>query len=227
MKNNYNNLMDKFTKIVRLLALMFILAAFFSCSRAEPKILYGFMELVYYPGRDAPEERYSFFILPEDDDGVDNLDELYLYHDREGLRWVFTHNDWITHEEDGKIWIGTRSIAMRDSALLPRGLYRAVLVNKGGESTERNFTFDAPETAPYPFPTVTVYDGIYRISSQYPVNNFIAYDQEGNTLQVIRVAGDEGDVAGLRLQRAARTIALWAEDTEFHISALTDAVAIR
>ena len=227
MKNNYNILMSMLMKITRLFAALLISALFFSCSRAEPKILYGFMELVYYSGRDAPEERYSFFILPEDDDGVENLDELYLYHDREGLRWLFTYNDWITHEEEGKTWIGTRSIAMRDNALLPRGLYRAVLVNKGGESTERNFAFDAPETAPYPFPTVNVVDGLYQINSQYPVNYFIAYDQEGNSIQTIRLSGEEGDISGLRLQRVARTLALWAEDPELHISALTDAVAIR
>jgi len=87
MKNNYNRLMKKLVKMARLLPLLVFLPGFLSCSRAEPTIHFAFMELVYYPGRNGPEERFSFFVLPEDDDGVGNLDELYLYHDREGLRW--------------------------------------------------------------------------------------------------------------------------------------------
>jgi hypothetical protein len=227
MKNNYNILMNKRMKIVCLLLLLIVSIACFSCSRAEPQILFGFLELVYYPGRDGPEERYSFFILPEDDDGLENLDELFLFHDREGLRWLFTHNDWITHEEDGKTWIGTRSIAMRNNATLPRGQYRAVLVNKGGESTERRFTFDAPEAPPYPFPSLSVNDGIYRINSEYPINNIIAYDHVGDTLQVVRVMGTVGNLTDLGLQGTVRTIALWAEDPQLQISALTEAVVVR
>ena len=214
-------------KMIRLLPLILILPVFFSCSRAEPKIHYGYIELIYHPGRVNPAERYMFFILPEDDDGVENLDELYLYHDREGLRWLFTYNDWIQHEEDGNTWIGTRSIAMYDNAVLPRGQYRAVLVNKGGESAERLFTFDAPESPPYPFPVLTVNDGSYRVDSRYPVNNFIAYNQQGNTVQVLALSELQGEIRNIRLQSSVNTIALWAEDPTLHISAFTDAVAIR
>lgn len=207
-----------------------ILAGLFSCSRAEPRILYGFMELVYYPGSVRGEERYSFFILPEDDDGVENLSELYLYHDREGLCWLFTSVDWIQYqnEQDGKTWIGSRNIAMPDNdAVLPRGQYRAVLVNKGGESSERMFTFDSPETPPYDFPALSVSEGTYQIESRYPVNRFLCYDQEGKNVQTVTVTETGGNIRDLRIQNAVRTVALWAEDPTYHISALTDAVLIR
>jgi len=97
----------------------------------------------------------------------------------------------------------------------------------GGESTERRFTFDAPETPPHPFPSFSVDEGIFAIDSLYPVNHFIAYDQAGNAIQTITVPGTEGNLWDLRLSPAARTIALWAEDPTMHISALTDATAIR
>ncbi|MDR2136512.1 MAG: hypothetical protein LBO76_07845, partial [Treponema sp.] len=50
-------------------------AFFFSCSRAEPSIDFGFLDLVFYQGENGPEERFSFFVIPRDDDGVENLDE--------------------------------------------------------------------------------------------------------------------------------------------------------
>jgi hypothetical protein len=206
---------------------IFILTGFFSCSKAEPRILYGFIELIYYQVRGNPEERYSFFILPEDDDGVENLDELYLYHDREGLRWFFTSDDWIKHEEDGKTWIGSRNIAMHDNIPLPRGQYRAVLVNKGGESTERKFTYDGPDTSPYPSPSISIGEGYYHINSQYPVNQLICYDQQGKIIQTLPVKEKEGSIGDLRFQGAVRTVALWAEDPEYRISVLTDVATIR
>ena len=207
--------------------LVVVLAGFFSCSRAEPEILYGFIDLVYYMGRDKTEERYSFFILPEDDDGVDNLSELYLYNDREGLRWLFTSDDWIRYEEDGKIWIGSRSIAMFGDATLPRGQYRAVLVNKGGESKERKFTYDGPENPPYPLPSLSYSGGEYQIVSQYPVNRIICYDQQGKISQTVQVGELSGNIRDLRLGGAARSMALWAEEPEYRISILTEAVPLR
>jgi hypothetical protein len=200
----------------------------FSCSRSEPSIVYGSIELVYYGNREKPEERYSFFILPEDEDGEENLSELYLYHDREGLRWLITSKDWIQHDEAGKIWIGSRAIAMTDDEILPRGQYRAVLVNKGGESTERRFTFDAPETPLHPFPLLSIGEGSsYYIDSQYPVNRFICYDQQGTAVQTVLVTAAEGNLRDLRIQGTVRTITLWAEDPEYRVSAVTEAVAAR
>ena len=214
-------------KRLLLLSLLCVLTLFFSCSRAEPRIVYGFIELVYYPGSTGPEERYSFFILPEDDDGVENLSELYLYHDREGLRWLITSEDWIAYEEAGRIWIGSRSIAMPDGFSLPRGQYRAVLVNKGGESTERSFTYDGPEISPYPFPGLSVEGGFYTVDSQYPLNFFLCYDQQGRAVQTLPVIDRRNAIFALNLMDNVRTIAVWAEDQRYHISAITEAVSIR
>jgi hypothetical protein len=215
-------------RLMRLFILYLLIGVlFFSCSKSEPVIHFGFMELIYYPGRTRPEERYSFFILPDDDDGIDNLSELYLYNDREGLRWLFTSEDWIIHEESGQTWIGSRNIAMYDDAPLPRGQYRAVLINKGGESTERKFTFDGPEIPPYPFPVFSIEGGAYRIESQYPLSNLLCYDQQGKLVQTIPVKEHTGNVRELRLTASARTIALWAEEPEYLTSVVTEAVPIR
>ncbi|MDR3138920.1 MAG: hypothetical protein LBT95_04525 [Treponema sp.] len=185
------------------------------------------MELVYYQGAERPEERFSFFVIPEDDDGINNLEELYLYQDREGLRWLLTSDDWVTFESEGQTWIGSRGIAMADNETLPRGQYRAVLVNKGGERTEKTFTFDAPPEPRFSFPYLYITDGIYRIESDYPVHRFLCYDGQGNLVTTLLIEQPGGALEDLRLASSIRAVALWAEDPEYYTSALTDVVPLR
>jgi hypothetical protein len=202
-------------------------ALFFACSRSEPKISYGFISLVYYQGLERPEERFSFFVIPDDDDGIENLASLYLYHDREQLRWHIQSEDWVSHEQDGQTWIGTRSIAMTGDESLPRGQYRAVLVNKGGEQFERLFSFDAPPEPRFPFPFAAITGDRYRVDSNYPVNRFICYDEQGNIGNTITLDAHEGPLSDLKLAATVRAVALWAEDPVYYTSVLTDVVPLR
>jgi hypothetical protein len=199
----------------------------FSCSRTEPKISYGFIALTYYQGASKPEERFSFFIIPEDDDGIENLDELYLYHDREQLRWLIKSDDWISYSQDGKTWIGSRSIAIEGDEILPRGQYRAVLVNKGGERSERIFTFDAPEEPRFPFPALEISGGRYTVDSSYPENRLVCYDEQGNYISAVNLAGLSGSLADLGIPSNAKSAALWAEDALYFTSAYTNVAAVR
>jgi hypothetical protein len=198
-----------------------------SCSRSEPRIPFGFIELVYYQESGGPKERFSFFVISEDDDGLENLDELRLHHDREGLRWTLKSNDWISYEEEGKTWIGSRSIAMSGDDTLPRGQYRAVLVNKAGEKTERAFTFDAPESSRFPFPRLSITEGRYEADSKYPENQFICYDERGNFIKTLPLINPVGIVSELDIPSNVRTVALWADDPEYSTAALTAMVSIR
>ncbi|MDR2418713.1 MAG: hypothetical protein LBD79_06635 [Treponema sp.] len=198
-----------------------------ACSRSAPRISYGVIQLVYYQGQGAPEERFSFFVLAEDDDGIENLENLYLYHDYEGLRWQFSFEDWISFDDNGKTWIGSRAIAMPDNESLPRGQYRVVLVNKGGERTERTLAFDAPVEPRHPFPLFNVSEGNYTIGSSYSSHSFICYDGEGNVIRTVSVENLSGAISSLGLSSNVRALALWAEDAEYQTSALTDLIAIR
>jgi hypothetical protein len=183
--------------------------------------------MVYYEGPEVPEERLSFFVLPEDDDGLVNLDELYLYHDLEGLRWNIRPEDWESFESEGITWIGSRGIAMPGGEGLPRGQYRAVLVNKGGEKAERSFTFDAPRDPRFPFPFLSVAEGVYRIDSSYPENRFICYDAQGDFVTLFNLEQLDGLVSDLDLPANVRGAALWAEDPAYATSALTNVVSLR
>jgi hypothetical protein len=166
-------------------------------------------------------------VIPQDDDGVENLDELRFFHDREGLSWTLTSEDWIRFDEEDRTWIGSRGIAMADGETLPRGQFRAVLVNKGGEKTERNFTFDAPADSRFPFPVLELRDGQYRVDSQYPENKLIAYNSQGVDVTVIPLQGSSGTIASLNLASQVVSIALWAEDREYSTAALTSMASVR
>jgi hypothetical protein len=190
-------------------------------------ITFGFIQLVYYQDNEKPQERFSFFIIPEDEDGVENLEELYLYHDREKLRWHITSDDWVTYVHEGVTWIGTRSITVGEDEQLPRGQFRAVLVNKGGEKSERNFSFDAPADPRFPFPTLVISGGRYTVSSAYPSNRLICYDEQGNYIATVNLAGLSGSIGDLGLPSQARTAALWAEDAQYFTSAITYVTTLR
>jgi hypothetical protein len=204
-----------------------VLSALSGCSRDEPEISFGFIELVYYQGRERPEERFSFFVMPENGVDIEDLAELYLFHDREGLRWKFASDDWISYTQDDKTWIGSRAVAMYRNQSLPRGMFRAELTSKGGERSERSFTFDAPEESRFPFPVLSVSDGLYNIESQYPENRFICYDVQGNYVSTMDIFPLAGRLSSLSIPDNVRTVALWAEDPEYRTSALTDVVSVR
>ncbi|GBU28351.1 hypothetical protein R84B8_01909 [Treponema sp. R8-4-B8] len=220
--------MKKFVKKLLYITVIFcaaFTAAFSaSCTKSAPEIKYGYIQLILYQGKDGPQEYYSFFILPEDEDGIENLSELYLYHDREQLRWNIKSDEWQRFTQDGKDWIGTRSFTVREGEL-PRGLFRAVLVNKGGESVERSFTYDG--SVRYPFPEIEISDGVYNVNSQWPVNRLVCYDNAGNYIATVNLSSKMGSVSDLRLQSNARTASLWAEDEANFCSAFTNAVSLR
>jgi hypothetical protein len=198
-----------------------------ACSRTEPEITYGTMRMVYYQSGGRLEERFSFFIMPEDDDGFEDVAELHLYHDREGLAWKLTAEDWVSHEVNGNTWIGSYNIAMMDDDPLPRGQFRAVLVDKGGEQSEKVFAFDAPAEPRYPFPNLAIGNGRYSVESGYPDHSFICYNAEGEYVSTVPLPVLEGALAELRLPSAIRAVALWAEDGEYLVSALTNVVPLQ
>jgi hypothetical protein len=173
------------------------------------------------------EERLSFFIIAEDDDGIENLAELYLYHDREGLRWLFTSADWLHLSEEETTWIGSHAIVMPDNEPLPRGQYRAVLVNRAGRKIERHFTLDMPVEPRFPFPSLSLTQGRYRIESEYPEHFLLCYDESGNALAPVTVPKLEDSLASLKLPSSTRSVALWAEDSEYQTSAITETLLLR
>ena len=210
-----------------ILCIAFFILCFFSCSQASPEIRFGSLELVYYENGGRPVERLSFFILPHDDDGIEDLEDLWLYHDWEGLSWHLSGKDWVKETVGGDTWIGSRAIAMDESGTLPRGQFRAVLADKGGNRAERLLTFDVPPDRERPFPHLSVTGDQYSIDSTYPEQNLLVYDNEGNYLSTVTPLSRQGALSALGLPSQAESLALWARDPALSVSAFTDIVPLR
>ena len=208
-------------------ALFMAILSCFSCSQAAPEIRYGSLEMVIYENGGKPAERFTFFILPYDDDGIEDLADLYLYHDWDGLSWHLSSKDWIKETVGSDTWIGSRALAMEDGSSLPRGQFKAVLVDKGGNRTERLFSFDAPPERTEPFPFLSVTGDLYRIDSSYPQQNLLVYDNEGNYLSTVIPSSMEGNISALGLPSQAESLALWSRDPARSVSAFTDIVSLR
>lgn len=195
-----------------------------SCSQSAPRIDSASLRLTY---RQGGVERLTFFVLAADEDGTLDLEELHLLNDRAQLYWTLTSKDWIVAERLGETWIGTHAIEMSDRGKFPRGPYRIVLVDKGGDRAERMISLDPPIVPERAFPTLSAEGGLYRIFSTYPVNSIVAYDEAGVSVKTVVLKAREGRMADLELGPAARSIALWAEDDESGVAALTDSMSLK
>ena len=217
----------KMKKFHFLLIVFIFTLYFFSCSQAGPEIKHGSLELVFYENGGRPVERFTFFILPHDDDGFEDLEDLWLFHDWDGLSWHFTSKDWVKENVGGDTWIGSRAIAMEDGSLLPRGQFRVVLADKGGNRAERLLSFDTPPLQERPFPRFSIDGDIYRIESEYAEQNLLVFGNEGNYLSTVTPSSLEGNISALGIPSSAESLALWARDPARSVSAITDIVPLR
>jgi hypothetical protein len=217
-------------------AAVLLIASALSCSRAEPEIVFWSMKLVYYAA-DAVQEggaagggpvaRMTFFVLPNDPDGPNDIEEIRLYHDGEGLLWQAKSLDWIKVENGGLTWFGTYSFAPPEGEGFPTGQYRAELIDKGGETSSKVIGFNAPKEPPHKFPTLTIADGNWTIECEYPVKSFLCYNADGRWIATVPVTADSGRLSEENYNRNTRFIALWAEDPDRAIAALTTRLPTR
>jgi hypothetical protein len=217
----------RFSLFATLLAALFV-TLLATCSRNEPRIAFYYMSVNYYRTEGRPYARLTFLALPEDDDGIEDIEELQLYNDSEGLVWSFTEETWLVVKDDDKTWIGNYDIAMPDDGSLPGGQYRAVIIDKSGEKSERSFGFEIDDDRhPFPLFSIDLAAGTYTIQTTYPDLYFLCYDQQGNNTSTVPVSIKEGTISGLNLNSSIRSVALWAEDKEYFCSALTEIVPIK
>jgi hypothetical protein len=210
-----------------LLFVVILPAGFAACSRSAPTIAFSTVSLNYIEEDDLPFPSLGFFVIAADDDGYEDLAELRLYNDYAGLLWSFTPETWMRYDEGGNTWIGSRRIAMAGGEVFPSGQYRAVLIDKGGDRTERTFGFDVPSIPRHPFPKLTIADGRYTIVSEYPEHYFLCYNQEGSYRSSVKLESKTGELSSLRLGSDILSIAVWAHDAAYSTSALTKMAAIK
>jgi hypothetical protein len=219
--------------IARMFCAAFILSQtfalfFVSCSRSGPEVSFWNMRIIYCEEDGGIEKYLSFFALVNDADGPQDIAEIRLYNDFEGLLWVLKPENWVFFESGENIWIGSRSIAMPSGGeAFPSGGWRVAVADKSGEQTERSFGFDVPKESKRPFPSFSIKNGEWKVEDAYPSGALICYDTFGSYLQTLNISDSSGSVAALGVPPETVSLSYWGEDVESAASALTRQVYVQ
>jgi len=147
-----------------------ILAALAACSGNPPHISRISAQLVYIDDVVAGRvsEELSLFIVPEDKDGLDDLEYVHVISDKAELYWSLDSSLWTQLKSQNDDWIGSARLAIPLNEHFPRGEYRVMLYDLSGDSDEQKFRLEANSVEPkdIPFPEATVAGG--RITVKGP-----------------------------------------------------------
>lgn len=116
-------------------ASMFILG----CSEDPPAIQQIYVQLNVFDDREKETvyESLSLWVHPQDEDGIEDIEYLYIIHDDQELVWVLESETWDMEQRPGENWIGSNEVIMPDLSPLPRGEYRVIVADAAGERDER------------------------------------------------------------------------------------------
>ncbi|WGK69171.1 hypothetical protein P0082_11915 [Candidatus Haliotispira prima] len=142
------------TSLSRGLACGILLLLLLSCGGSAPKIV----ELRWRLNINfAPRERdrigepgieaLSVFVRPSDEDGIVDLDSMYLINPAEDLFWALDSSQWQTTSGDEVFWIGSNRFSSGYMQKLPRGDYIVELYDKSGEWARQTFELRTPDTS--------------------------------------------------------------------------------
>ena len=160
---------------------------FLSCAVNPPGFVSTSHRLIVHAldGEGAREERLSFFASIKDQDGLADIEYLYIVHDESELFWTLTMDNWIQKDEGDSVWLGSNGLEPGDDGLIPRGRYRAIVVDKAGERDSRIFNLSAPITKDYILPAIRLAKNIVTLDSAYQTNTLFFLDPAGNPVKTV------------------------------------------
>ena len=120
-------------------------------------------------------ESLSVFASIKDEDGLDNISELWVLNDEAALAWKLTDVDWIKTTEGSDTWIGGSSLTTPEMTGMPRGSYRFVAIDVAGQRAEKEFQVSGnfPDRKP---PSISFSDKKMLINSTWPETLVLAFD---------------------------------------------------
>ena len=126
-------------------------------------------------------ERLSVFIEVDDPDGFEELESVYLIHDEQELFWELSTESWATTEADGRRWVGANSICMPDYSPMPRGDYRVLVQDLGGDAAETQISITTRTLSPTEigFPAVSIRNGQMVVSGPFERYTVWVYEKGG------------------------------------------------
>lgn len=146
----------------RIISIIIVVSAVlvFSCTGEPPQILQVYWELNVLNDIDAGRqyEVLSAFMNVNDSDGFDDIVNIYIIHDESEMFWTLDQNNWAIVRERDENWLGSNSISTANKTPLPRGDYRVLIVDAGGDRSEGSFYLDADsiDTKSIAFPVAEI-----------------------------------------------------------------------
>lgn len=165
--------------------LLLLLLALAACTPRPPEILRVEGEVRLLTDRVAGQEyeQLSLFVQGEDPDGFDDLDEVVLLNDESGLLWRIDRSSWVVVR--GGAWMGSAALTMPLLGAFPRGEYRLLIYDAGGNSEEEFLSIDAPMDAVGDPEIVFDEGGVELVSPESVVLQ--AVDPQGRTVVQKRI----------------------------------------
>ena len=155
-----------------------------SCTGEPPEILRVFWQLNLNEDleQNLTYQSLSLFVKPNDPDGFEDIEDLYLINDEQELFWLLDGETWAQSGSDQEIWIGSNSLKMPDGAAFPAGEYRILLRDVGGDSAEQTIRLQlvSSKQARRYLPRVTVGDGEIRVTGEATAYQLSVYDTGGH-----------------------------------------------
>ena len=159
-----------------------------SCSGHPPELAAVEYRLSLRPLDDKGNrvsEQLSVFAAARDEDGFKDLAALHVLHDGAEYLWSSGPESWTRREQGKETWIGVTGLSAPDGGPLPRGLYRIVLEDLGGDSDETSFSLGAGLGKGSTFPEARFLDGFAVVSSKYARTELLFLDDTGKVLRVV------------------------------------------
>ncbi len=137
-----------------------LLFSLISCASKPPEILQTRWNIYAYLDR-VTNTRYqalSLFLNLNDPEGIDDIEKIYLINDKHELFWKLDDSNWVKEKVGTSTWIGSNKIVTTDRKTFPRGNYRVIVYDFGGNSTETNIPIETPHIniAHITFPSVII-----------------------------------------------------------------------
>ena len=131
-----------------------------SCSESAPKISQTFWQinLVHDQKTGRNSQALTVFVMASDDDGVDDMDKMYVINDEHQLYWEISGSN-LRMEKYGEneLWMGSNFITMPNPVeSIPSGTYRIILLDSSGERAKTSVVItNNIKTAPDKWPVLT------------------------------------------------------------------------
>jgi hypothetical protein len=151
-------------------------------------------------------ESLSVFATVKDEEGLDDIESLWIVHAGEELAWGLTNATWTRKSEGADTWFGAGDLIRFDYGPLPRGEYEILVINAAGERVKRLFRVDAaaPQLA---LPVLSFSDGAVDVVSSWPETLLLGFDRTGGLAASIAAPiGKAALVSVLGAEAAAKTI---------------------